>query len=50
MNVSSIGRSCLIYICSQENSNYQIHQLHGALESFEKEYFDLIRSAFLKYS
>ena len=33
----------------QENSGYLIRTLHGPLESFEKEYYDLIRSAFLKY-
>jgi hypothetical protein len=35
--------------CWQENSGYQIQQLHGPMQSFEREYFDLIRSAFLKY-
>lgn len=34
----------------EENSGYLIRTLHGSLESFEKEYYDLIRSAFLKYS
>ncbi|KIM52747.1 hypothetical protein SCLCIDRAFT_18103 [Scleroderma citrinum Foug A] len=34
----------------EENSGYLIKTLTGALESFEKEYYDLIRSAFLKYS
>ncbi|KAI0304363.1 mitochondrial protein Pet127-domain-containing protein [Multifurca ochricompacta] len=34
----------------EENSGYQIRTLHGLVESFEKEYYDLIRSAFLKYS
>ncbi|KAJ8519016.1 hypothetical protein ONZ45_g3987 [Pleurotus djamor] len=34
----------------EENSGYLIRSLHGPLESFEKEYYDLIRSAFLKYS
>ena len=34
----------------QENSGYQIRSLQGDLESFEREYYDLIRSAFLKYS
>jgi hypothetical protein len=33
----------------EENSGYQIRHQHGILESFEREYFDLIRSAFLKY-
>ena len=33
----------------QEYAGYQIRSLHGPLESFEKEYYDLIRSAFLKY-
>lgn len=31
-------------------SGYQIKTLTGDWESFEREYFDLIRSAFLKYS
>lgn len=34
----------------EENSGYLIKKLTGPLESFEKEYYDLIRSAFLKYS
>ncbi|KAI9465433.1 mitochondrial protein Pet127-domain-containing protein [Lactarius psammicola] len=34
----------------EEGSGYQIRTLHGLAESFEKEYYDLIRSAFLKYS
>ncbi|ETW81737.1 hypothetical protein HETIRDRAFT_237178, partial [Heterobasidion irregulare TC 32-1] len=34
----------------EENSGYIIRTLQGPLESFEKEYYDLIRSAFLKYS
>ncbi|PAV16908.1 Pet127-domain-containing protein [Pyrrhoderma noxium] len=34
----------------QENSAYQINSLHGKYYSFDKEYYDLIRSAFLKYS
>ncbi|KAK7469134.1 hypothetical protein VKT23_003625 [Stygiomarasmius scandens] len=33
-----------------ENSGYLIHSQHGLVESFEREYYDLIRSAFLKYS
>jgi hypothetical protein len=33
----------------EENSGYQIHTPRGPIESFEKEYYDLIRSAFLKY-
>jgi len=33
----------------EENSGYQIRTLQGLVESFEKEYYDLIRSAFLKY-
>ncbi|EDR13806.1 RNA processing-related protein, mitochondrial RNA degradation [Laccaria bicolor S238N-H82] len=34
----------------EENSGYLIKTQHGLIESFEKEYYDLIRSAFLKYS
>jgi hypothetical protein len=34
----------------EENSGYQIRTIRGRVESFEKEYYDLIRSAFLKYS
>lgn len=34
----------------KEHAGYTIKKLHGQLESFEKEYYDLIRSAFLKYS
>lgn len=33
----------------EENSGYQIRAPRGFVESFEKEYYDLIRSAFLKY-
>lgn len=33
-----------------ENSAYDIHQLVGTSESFEKEFYDMSRSAFLKYS
>jgi len=33
----------------QENAGYLIKDQHGFLESFEREYYDLIRSAFLKY-
>lgn len=34
----------------EENSGYLIRTQQGLIESFEKEYYDLIRSAFLKYS
>jgi Mitochondrial protein Pet127 len=34
----------------EENSGYQIRTNQGIIESFEKEYYDLIRSAFLKYT
>ncbi|KAI0269903.1 mitochondrial protein Pet127-domain-containing protein [Gloeopeniophorella convolvens] len=34
----------------EESSGYQISTFKGLAESFEKEYYDLIRSAFLKYS
>jgi Mitochondrial protein Pet127 len=33
----------------EENSGYQIRSVRGFVESFEREYYDLIRSAFLKY-
>jgi len=33
----------------EENAGYQIVKQTGILESFEREYFDLIRSAFLKF-
>ena len=33
----------------EENSGYLIRSQHGKYESFEREYFDLVRSAFLKY-
>lgn len=32
------------------NTGYQIRTRQGEYESFEREYFDMIRSAFLKYS
>ncbi|KAL9002592.1 MAG: hypothetical protein Q9188_004483 [Gyalolechia gomerana] len=34
----------------EEGSGYQIKSRQGAWESFEREYFDMIRSAFLRYS
>ncbi|KAF9014572.1 Pet127-domain-containing protein [Hymenopellis radicata] len=34
----------------EHNSGYLIDKRFGLLNSFEKEYYDLIRSAFLKYS
>lgn len=33
-----------------EYSGYTLKKLQGKLESFEKEYYDMIRAAFLKYS
>ncbi|KAJ7505395.1 mitochondrial protein Pet127-domain-containing protein [Mycena galericulata] len=33
----------------EENSGYVIKSAQGLVESFEREYYDLIRSAFLKY-
>lgn len=36
-------------IVDQEHTGYHIRSLHGINESFEKEYYDLIRAAFLKY-
>ncbi len=33
----------------EESSGYQIRFDQGLIESFEREYYDLIRSAFLKY-
>ncbi|KIY46534.1 Pet127-domain-containing protein [Fistulina hepatica ATCC 64428] len=33
----------------EENSGFLLRSLHGLSESFEREYYDLIRSAFLKY-
>ncbi|KAF8935579.1 hypothetical protein BGZ52_009047 [Haplosporangium bisporale] len=32
------------------NQGYQLRKTHGILESFEREYYDMMRSAFLKYS
>ncbi|KAK5820797.1 mitochondrial protein Pet127-domain-containing protein, partial [Linnemannia elongata] len=32
------------------NQGYQLRKAHGYLESFEREYYDMMRSAFLKYS
>lgn len=34
----------------EHGMGYQIRSLRGEYESFEREYFDMIRSAFLKYS
>nr|CDI56386.1 related to PET127-component of mitochondrial translation system [Melanopsichium pennsylvanicum 4] len=33
-----------------EGSGYQIRRAKGVLESFEREYYDMIRAAFLKYN
>ncbi|EST05803.1 hypothetical protein PSEUBRA_004830 [Kalmanozyma brasiliensis GHG001] len=33
-----------------EGSGYQIRRARGVLESFEREYFDMVRAAFLKYN
>ncbi|KAF7874861.1 hypothetical protein EAF04_002035 [Stromatinia cepivora] len=33
-----------------EGSGYEIFRRHGEYESFEREYYDMIRAAFLKYS
>ena len=34
----------------EKGKDYEIRSRHGEWESFEREYFDMIRSAFLKYS
>lgn len=34
----------------KENSVYDVHKVTGTMESYEKEYYDMARSAFLKYS
>ncbi|GJJ71560.1 E3 ubiquitin-protein ligase SHPRH [Entomortierella parvispora] len=34
----------------EQNQGYQLSKAHGYLESFEREYYDMMRSAFLKYS
>lgn len=34
----------------EEGMGYQLRKLTGEYESFEREYFDMIRAAFLKYS
>ncbi|EDO14437.1 hypothetical protein Kpol_206p5 [Vanderwaltozyma polyspora DSM 70294] len=48
--VSAI-RYDLSYIEKQSNyTGYEINKLHGPYESMEREFFDLIRSALLKYS
>ena len=37
-------------LCSQDSpEDYRIRTIQGSWMSFEKEYYDLIRSAFLKY-
>lgn len=36
-------------IQNKENTGYQIKRQTGLFESFEREYYDLIRSAFLKF-
>ncbi|KAJ1898423.1 hypothetical protein LPJ66_002762 [Kickxella alabastrina] len=32
------------------SKGYQIHAMKGRLQSFEREYYDMVRSAFLKYN
>ncbi|KAJ2770362.1 hypothetical protein IWQ56_002193, partial [Coemansia nantahalensis] len=34
----------------EESKGYQIHTMKGRLQSFEREYYDMARSAFLKYN
>jgi hypothetical protein len=34
----------------EEGSGYEIRSRHGEWESFDREYYDMIRAAFLKYS
>lgn len=34
----------------KDNLGYKLRKTHGLFESFEREYYDMIRSAFLKYS
>ncbi|KAG0348524.1 hypothetical protein BG004_004940 [Podila humilis] len=34
----------------EQNQGYQLRKSHGILESFEREYYDMMRAAFLKYS
>ncbi|TVY48018.1 mRNA degradation protein, mitochondrial [Lachnellula occidentalis] len=34
----------------EQGSGYEIRSRHGEWESYEREYYDMIRSAFLKYS
>lgn len=46
----SCSRLLLTLHSLQEAGGYLIRKLRGQTESFEKEYYDLIRSAFLKYS
>lgn len=38
------------YAQIHDGSDYQILKLHGQYESFEREYFELVRSALFKYS
>jgi hypothetical protein len=38
------------FLLIQEGRHYQINSLTGALESFEKERYDMIRASYLKYS
>lgn len=44
------SKLAILYVFTiQENSGYLIQYNNGFYESFEREYYDLIRSAFLKY-
>lgn len=48
VDVSPVTSSSL-KIPEKNAAGYQIRSQRGAYESFEREYYDLIRSAFLKY-
>lgn len=45
------GRMNINLFChSQEYLGYSLRRSHGLFESFEREYYDMMRSAFLKYN
>lgn len=49
VSFDAMGRTVNHAIVIQNNSGYLIKTTQGAFESFEREQYDLIRSAFLKY-
>lgn len=43
------GKQLMLNIVQQNYVGYSLVKQQGMLESFEREYYDMIRAAFLKY-